>query len=117
IILLACLGIAACSTTQRPETLAESLGVPAAWPFPLEGGPVSAPNAMVVTDAPLATDVGLDVLRAGGNAVDAAVATGFALAVVYPEAGNIGGGGFMVARMSDGTTAALDFREKAPLAA
>ena len=117
IILLACLGIAACSTTQRPETLAESLGVPAAWPFPLEGEPVSAPNAMVVTDAPLATDVGLDVLRAGGNAVDAAVATAFALAVVYPEAGNIGGGGFMVARMSDGTTAALDFREKAPLAA
>jgi gamma-glutamyltranspeptidase/glutathione hydrolase len=70
-----------------------------------------------VTDAPLATRVGVDVLRSGGNAVDAAIATAFALAVVYPEAGNIGGGGFMVARMVDGSAAALDFREKAPLAA
>jgi gamma-glutamyltranspeptidase/glutathione hydrolase len=72
---------------------------------------------MLVSDAPLATDVGVDVLRSGGNAVDAAVATAFALAVVYPEAGNIGGGGFMVAQMADGRTAALDFRETAPSAA
>src|SRR5688572_4498580 len=74
-------------------------------------------NGMVASDSRLAAEVGARVLANGGNAIDAAVATAFALAVVYPEAGNIGGGGFMVARMSDGTTAALDFREKAPLAA
>jgi gamma-glutamyltranspeptidase/glutathione hydrolase len=72
---------------------------------------------MVVSTDDYATEVGVEVLRAGGNAVDAAVAVQFALAVVNPAAGNIGGGGFMVARMADGATAALDFREKAPLAA
>jgi gamma-glutamyltranspeptidase/glutathione hydrolase len=74
-------------------------------------------KGMVVTAHPLATRVGLGVLEKGGNAVDAAVATQFALAVVWPNAGNLGGGGFMVLRMKDGTTATLDFREKAPLAA
>ena len=69
---------------------------------------------MVATDAPLATHVGAMVLRNGGNAVDAAVATAFALAVVFPGAGNVGGGGFLVAHMSDGREAALDFRETAP---
>jgi len=78
---------------------------------------VEGEHAMVATDAPLATEVGVRVLQQGGNAVDAAVATAFAMAVTYPEAGNIGGGGFMVVRLADGTTAALDFREKAPLAA
>ncbi len=71
---------------------------------------------MVATDAPLATHVGAEVLRQGGNAVDAAVATAFALAVVWPAAGNIGGGGFLVAQMH-GTPVALDFREMAPGAA
>lgn len=71
---------------------------------------------MVVTDATLATRIGVQVLEAGGNAVDAAVATAFALAVVYPGAGNIGGGGFLVARV-DGQAHALDFRETAPAAA
>lgn len=74
-------------------------------------------NAMVVSAHPLASQVGADLLRQGGNAVDAAVGVQFALAVVYPVAGNIGGGGFMVVRQQDGHALALDFREKAPAAA
>lgn len=73
-----------------------------------------AVDGMVVSAHPLATKVGVDILRQGGNAYDAMVATQFALAVVYPRAGNIGGGGFMVARLNDGSSIALDFREKAP---
>lgn len=119
LITLALLALAGCSTAQQAPPAAQEYraGIPASWPFPLDVAPAVAPNAMVATDAPLATGVGVQVLRDGGNAVDAAVATAFALAVVYPEAGNIGGGGFMVSRMADGTAAALDFREKAPLAA
>lgn len=74
-------------------------------------------NGLVVTAHPEASNVGLQILKAGGNAVDAAVAVQFALAVVYPNAGNIGGGGFMVYRDVDGEFAALDFREAAPAAA
>lgn len=76
--------------------------------------PIIADNAMVVSAHPLATQVGLNILKQGGNAVDAAVGVQFALAVVYPVAGNIGGGGFMVARSNAGATYALDFREMAP---
>ena len=76
-----------------------------------------ASAGMVVSSNIIASEVGAEVLRAGGTAVDAAIATGFALAVVHPTAGNIGGGGFMVIRLPDGRTTALDFREKAPLAA
>jgi gamma-glutamyltranspeptidase/glutathione hydrolase len=79
--------------------------------------PVRAPHGMVVSVHHLASDAGLEILRAGGNAVDSAVATGFALAVVHPAAGNLGGGGFLLLRFHDGKTAFIDFREKAPLAA
>ncbi len=72
---------------------------------------------MVVTAQHLATQIGVDVLRKGGNAIDAAVAVGYALAVVYPAAGNLGGGGFMTLQLADGRKSFLDFREKAPLAA
>jgi gamma-glutamyltranspeptidase/glutathione hydrolase len=72
---------------------------------------------MVVSVHHLASDAGLEVLREGGNAVDAAVATGFALAVVHPIAGNLGGGGFLLLRTRDGKSTFIDYREKAPLAA
>lgn len=79
--------------------------------------PVAAENGMVVSAQHLATQAGVNVLRRGGNAIDAAVAVGYALAVVYPAAGNLGGGGFMTVQLADGRKTFLDFREKAPLAA
>lgn len=80
----------------------------------LVGDVASAQHGMVATDAPLATEVGVRVMQNGGNAIDATIATAFAMAVVYPEAGNIGGGGFIVARFANGQTASIDFREVAP---
>ena len=94
-----------------------ALWVGTAPAFAASPAPVEGQNGMVVTAHHLASRVGVDVLKAGGNAVDAAVAVGYALAVVYPTAGNLGGGGFMTIRMADGTTTFLDFRERAPLAA
>jgi gamma-glutamyltranspeptidase / glutathione hydrolase len=79
--------------------------------------PVAGEHGMVVTAQHIATEVGVDVLKKGGNAVDAAVAVGYALAVVYPAAGNLGGGGFMTLQLADGRKTFIDFREKAPLAA
>jgi len=76
--------------------------------------PVRARHAMVVAQEPLASDAGVEVLKRGGNAVDAAVAVGFALAVTHPSAGNLGGGGFMLIRLADGRTTFIDFRERAP---
>jgi len=76
--------------------------------------PVRARHGMVVADEPLAADVGVAVLKSGGNAVDAAVAVGFALAVTHPFAGNLGGGGFMLVRFADGRSTFIDFRERAP---
>lgn len=90
---------------------------PVAPSYAASAAPVAAPNGMVVTAQHLATRVGVDVLKDGGNAVDAAVAVGYALAVVYPAAGNLGGGGFMTIQLADGRKTFLDFREKAPLAA
>jgi gamma-glutamyltranspeptidase/glutathione hydrolase len=78
---------------------------------------VIADSAMVVSAHPLASEVGVAIMKKGGNAVDAAIATHLTLSVVFPAAGNIGGGGFMVVRLKDGTSATLDFREKAPAAA
>src|SRR6202162_3678967 len=79
--------------------------------------PVHAPHAIVVSVHELASHVGVEIMQAGGNAVDAAVATGFALAVVHPQAGNLGGGGLMPIRMADGRVHFIDYREKAPAAA
>ena len=79
--------------------------------------PVRARRGMVVSQHQIASEVGASVLRSGGGAVDAAVATAFALAVVHPTAGNIGGGGFLLYRPIAGETVAYDFREQAPAAA
>src|SRR5947208_13919607 len=86
--------------------------IPASWT--LRSQPVTAPHAMVVTAHPLATEAGVEILKQGGNAIDAAVAVGFALEVVLPVAGNIGGGGFIVHRTASGEVSALDYREAAP---
>lgn len=99
-VLLFALVLVACSTKQKSRVVG-----------------LMADSAMVVSAHPLASKVGVEIMRKGGNAIDAAVATQFALAVVYPAAGNLGGGGFMVVRMHDGSVDALDYREKAPATA
>src|SRR6266702_3962293 len=86
--------------------------IPSTWT--LTSRPVTAPHAMVVSAHPLASQAGVDILKQGGNAIDAAVAVPFALEVVLPEAGNIGGGGFIVYRDTTGRVRALDYRETAP---
>src|SRR6266446_4725903 len=112
----------ACGEPPSPEHPAPAARVvrgrpviPSTWT--LESRPVTAPHAMVVSAHPLASQAGVDVLKQGGNAIDAAVAVAFALEVVLPDAGNIGGGGFIVHRTAGGEVTALDYREAAPAAA
>ncbi len=109
--------LTACGTQGVSPRVTWNGSFPSTWRHPLPKSATSGRYAMVVSDHPLASAVGLDVLRHGGNAIDAAVAVGFALAVVHPQAGNIGGGGFLVYRAADGRTFALDYRESAPAAA
>jgi gamma-glutamyltranspeptidase / glutathione hydrolase len=104
----------ACSAIRAPIALAVSLACGfGIFAYSAEAGR----HGMVASSEAHATDAGVDVLRAGGNAVDAAVAVGFALAVTHPFAGNIGGGGFMLVRLASGETAFIDYREEAPGAA
>src|SRR2546429_5052400 len=86
--------------------------IPSAWT--LRSKPATGQHAMVVSAHPLATQAGVEILKQGGNAIDAAVAVAFALEVVYPVAGNVGGGGVIVYRTAAGEVAALDYREAAP---
>ncbi len=102
---------------HKSIVLLVTLLVALVFPATASTHPVHAAHAIVVSVHELASHVGMDVMKAGGNAVDAAVATGFVLAVVHPAAGNIGGGGFMLIRMADGKAHFLDYREKAPAAA
>ena len=111
-VLLLLLAIAFCHCKQNNS---ESLKKVTLEKQPNEG--VVAANGMVVTAHPIATKIGLDVLKKGGNAFDAAVAVKYALAVVLPKAGNLGGGGYLIYRTAEGEKGALDFRETAPLAA
>jgi gamma-glutamyltranspeptidase/glutathione hydrolase len=104
------------SDCARPG-LAPGVGINPAWPLAGKARVTEGTDAMVVSGSPIASEVGRDMLRAGGNAIDAAVAVGFALAVAHPEAGNLGGGGFMIIRTSDGIVTSLDYRETAPAAA
>jgi gamma-glutamyltranspeptidase / glutathione hydrolase len=104
------------AATQSTAPSAISARFPAAWPYAQGAPSPESARGMVATDAALATRIGAEILASGGNAVDAAVAAALALAVVFPTAGNIGGGGFLVARIG-GKSYALDFRETAPAAA
>ncbi|HRF20104.1 MAG TPA: gamma-glutamyltransferase, partial [Chitinophagaceae bacterium] len=102
--------LSACKTTQKNQVSLYNINS-----YQYNGSKkVVAENGAVVSAHPLASKVGVEILKQGGNAVDAAIATQLALAVVYPNAGNIGGGGFFVAKLSNGEAVAIDYREMAP---
>ena len=105
-----------CTHAAPIQSQGPAQGINPQWPYIGKGTVTEAPRAMVVSGNVIASEVGRDILQQGGNAVDAAVAVGMALAVVHPEAGNIGGGGFMTIRFGD-STYTIDYREKAPMAA
>jgi len=104
----------ACGHPSATPDASPVSGVAADWPYLGKSRVTASRQAMVVSGSPIASEVGRDILQQGGTAVDAAVAVGFALAVVHPEAGNIGGGGFMIIRSREGKVQALDYRETAP---
>jgi gamma-glutamyltranspeptidase/glutathione hydrolase len=111
------IALALTATSACARTPSTSVAEPAAVPVTTTDAGVTASRGMVVSASAIASQAGRDVLAAGGNAVDAAIATGLALEVTYPTAGNIGGGGFMVIRLPNGRATTIDFREKAPAAA
>ncbi len=114
------LGLLAAILSASPEGFAQRANDPAADAvigFESRFQPVVAENGMVAAQEKIAAQVGADILKAGGNAVDAAVAVGFAMAVTHPQAGNIGGGGFMLISLANGKKIAIDYRETAPAAA
>jgi gamma-glutamyltranspeptidase / glutathione hydrolase len=126
--LSACAGSSAPIPSSSPTATAKPLGdptiparvaatFPTGWRLPSGAGATFSPQVMAVSNSREASAAAAEIMREGGNAVDAAVALGFALAVTWPEAGNIGGGGYTVVRLADGRTAAIDYREIAPLAA